>query len=257
MTMRFENQVAVVTGAAQGIGRAVGEAFYREGASVALVDVAMAGQAVADCFGERGLFVKCDVSQAPAVEAAFAVIRERFGGVDVLVNNAGIMPYGTVLDCTEEQWNRVMGVNVKGAFLCARSVIPGMIERGKGVIINMASAQSFMSQANVAAYTTSKTALLGLTRSIAVDYAPKIRSVAVCPSTVATPLLDWAIEQSPDPQAVRREIDAMHLVGRVADPDEIAELVLYLCSDKAGFITGRPIQIDGGIGVTIPGSKRE
>jgi NAD(P)-dependent dehydrogenase (short-subunit alcohol dehydrogenase family) len=132
-----------------------------------------------------------------------------------------------------------------------------MLERGGGVVVNMASAQSFMSQARVAAYTTSKTALLGLTRSIAVDYAPTVRCVAVCPSTVHTPLLDWALTLSPDPDEVLRECSGMHLTGRIARPEEIADLVLYLCSDKASFITGQPIRIDGGLGVTIPGSKRD
>jgi NAD(P)-dependent dehydrogenase (short-subunit alcohol dehydrogenase family) len=255
--MLFDKHIAVVTGAAKGIGRSIAEAFFREGAKVALLDVDALARVQADGLGERGVFVECDVSSGRSVEAAFVRIAERFGGVDILINNAGIQPYATVTESSEEQWDRVMGVNLKGAFLCARSAIPLMLQRGRGVVINMASAQCFMSQARVAAYTTSKTALLGLTRSIAIDYAPKVRCVAVCPSTVDTPMLQWAIEQSPDPQAVLQECRQMHLAGRIARPEEIAELVLFLCSDKASFITGQPVRIDGGLGVAIAGSQHQ
>jgi NAD(P)-dependent dehydrogenase (short-subunit alcohol dehydrogenase family) len=256
-SMLFDNHVVVVTGGARGIGQAVAEAFLREGGAVAVLDMDAAAGTPAGEFGTRGMLVECDVSSGRAVEAAFARIIERFGGVNILINNAGIQPYASVTESTEEQWDRVMGVNLKGAFLCAKCAIPSMLTRGKGVVINMASAQSFLSQARVAAYTTSKTALLGLTRSIAIDYAPKVRCVAVCPSTVDTPMLQWAVEQSPDPQAVLQECRQMHLAGRIARPEEIAELVLYLCSDKAAFITGQPVRIDGGLGVAIPGSQHQ
>ncbi|MBI4581579.1 MAG: glucose 1-dehydrogenase [Planctomycetes bacterium] len=255
--MTFSGQTVVVTGAAKGLGRAVAEAFYREGAGVALLDVDSAGRQVAEGFGSRGLFIQCDVSSGPAVEAAFADIQRWFGNVAILVNNAGIQAYGKVNDTTEAEWDRVLAVNLKSAFLCARQAIPSMLARGQGVVINVASAQSFMSQANVAAYTTSKTALLGLTRSIAVDYAPKVRCLAVCPSTIDTPMLHWAIEQSPEPTAVLRECEQMHPLGRIGQPEEVAELILFLCSDKASFMTGQPIRIDGGLGITIAGSKRE
>jgi NAD(P)-dependent dehydrogenase (short-subunit alcohol dehydrogenase family) len=255
--MSFDDKVAVVTGAAKGIGRSVAEAFFREGASVALLDIDAAGAAIAEVFGDRGLFVECDVASGEAVEAAFAAIIQRFGGVDLLVNNAGIQPYGSITETTEDEWNRTLGVNLTSAYLCARQAIPSMLERGGGVVINMASVQSFLSQSRVAAYTTTKTALLGLTRSIAVDYAPKVRCVAVCPGTVDTPLLQWGIRQSPNPEEVLQECNRMHLTGRVAKPEEIADLVLYLCSDKAAFITGQPVRIDGGLGVTIPGSQRQ
>lgn len=178
------------------------------------------------------------------------------GGFHILINNAGIQTYGTVTETSEEVWDRTLGVNLKSAFLCSKSALPIIQREGGGVVVNMASVQSFLSQHNVAAYTTSKTAMLGLTRSIAVDYAPSVRCVAVCPGTVDTPMLDRAIHQSPNPDEVLEECKQMHPLGRIASPNEIAELVLFLCSSKAGFITGQYYRIDGGLGISVAGSKR-
>jgi NAD(P)-dependent dehydrogenase (short-subunit alcohol dehydrogenase family) len=255
--MPFKDHVVVVTGGAKGMGKAIAEGFYRENASVAVLDIDPGGEALAESFGDRGLFVSCDVSQGATVESAFEQIKQAFGGVDYLVNNAGIQRYDAVTDTSEEEWDFVLAVNLKSAFLCAKFAIPSMLERGKGVVINMASVQSFLSQERVAAYTTSKSALLGLTRSIAVDYAPKIRCVAVCPGTVDTPMLRDAIQLSPDPDAILKECYDMHPMQRIGTPEEVAELVMFLCSDKAGFITGQPIRIDGGLGLSIGGSKQE
>ena len=160
-------------------------------------------------------------------------------------------------ETTDELWDRVMDVNLKSHFICARECIPSMLRNRKGVVISVSSVQAFLSQNSVAAYTTSKTALLGLTRSIAVDYSPTIRSVAICPGTVDTPMLRKAIEESPDPDAVLKECEDMHLANRVADPDEIAETILFAASDKSGFITGQAIRVDGGLGIRVAGSKRE
>ncbi|MEM6782881.1 MAG: glucose 1-dehydrogenase [Bacteroidota bacterium] len=254
--MRFSDHVAVVTGAAKGIGAATARLFAAEGARVALLDVDPSGAQTAAAL-EGARFVQCDVSDATAVAAAFGVIVEVFGGVDVLVNNAGIQRYGTATETTEALWDEVMNVNLKSAFLCAKAALPSMVERGRGVVVNVASVQSFITQANVAAYTTSKTALLGLTRSIAVDYAPAVRCVAVCPGTVDTPMLRWAVNESPDPNEVMREVNAMHPVQRIATAEEVALLIGFLCSAEAGFITGQAYRIDGGLGLSIGGSKRE
>lgn len=255
--MQFENQLAVVTGAAKGIGAATAAAFYREGAKVALLDVDESARSLAASFGPRGLFVNCDVSSGRQIADAFEIITSRLGDTRYLVNNAGIQHYGTVVDTPEAEWDRVMGVNLKSAFLCAKHAIPQMLKLGGGVVVNLASVQAFVSQNKVAPYTTSKTALLGLTRSIAVDYAPQVRCVAVCPGTVDTPMLRDAIKQSPNPDEVLQECHDMHPVKRIATAEEVAELILYLCSDKAAFITGQPIRIDGGLGLSIGGSKRE
>ncbi|MDE2827495.1 MAG: glucose 1-dehydrogenase [Bacteroidota bacterium] len=248
----------VVTGGAKGIGGAVVTRFLEEGASVTVLDLdeKRARERLVN-FEDRSLFIHCDVSKADQVEGAFNQVDTRFGAVDVLVNNAGIQRYSTVTDTTEEEWDLVMNVNLKSAFLCSKYAIPLMQKRGKGVVINVASVQSFITQRKVAPYTTSKTAMLGLTRSIAVDYAPDIRAVAVCPGTVDTPMLRWAANQSPDPEEVYREVREMHLTQRIAEPVEIADLIFYLSSDKAAFITGQAIRIDGGLGLVVAGSVRQ
>ena len=256
--MSFPTKKVVVTGGAQGIGGATATRYLEEGAQVAILDIdtRRALERIAG-FKASGLYIRCDVSKSDQVESAFSQIADEFGTLDVLVNNAGIQRYSTVTETTEEEWDLVLGVNLKSAFLCAKYAIPLMLKQNAGVVINVASVQAFMTQQNVAPYTTSKTAMLGLTRSIAVDYAPTIRSVAVCPGSVDTPMLRWGANQSPDPDVVYKEVRRMHLTNRIADPEEVANLILYLSSDNASFITGQAFRIDGGLGLTIPGSKRE
>ena len=255
--MSFENVKVVVTGGAKGIGGACVKAFMEEGAKVCILDIDQAGQEFADTLGDNTFFIHCDVSKENEVKTAFRKIEKKFGAVEVLVNNAGIQRYSTVTETTEEEWDLIMNVNLKSAFLCSKYAIPMMLKKKKGCVINVASVQSFISQKNVAPYTTSKTALLGLTRSIAVDYAPNIRSVAVCPGTVDTPMLRNSIQESPNPDEVLEECNEMHLVKRIGSSNEVAELITYLSSDKASFITGQAIRIDGGLGITIAGSKRD
>jgi NAD(P)-dependent dehydrogenase (short-subunit alcohol dehydrogenase family) len=252
----LNNKTALITGGAKGIGAACSRVFYRENALVAILDTDPLGQQLAAELGDRALFIQCDVSNEAQVKAAIEKVAAHFGGIDVLVNNAGIQRYSTVTETSEDEWDLVMGVNLKSAFLCAKHAIPWMQKRGGGTIINVSSVQAFISQQNVAPYTTSKTAMLGLTRSIAVDYAPQIRCVAVCPGTIDTPMLRDAIQLSPDPAAVYQECEDMHLVKRIGSPEEVGELCAFLASDKAPFITGQAIRIDGGLGVSIGGSKR-
>jgi NAD(P)-dependent dehydrogenase (short-subunit alcohol dehydrogenase family) len=149
-----------------------------------------------------------------------------------------------------------MGVNLKGSFLAAKHCIPSMQQNGKGVVILISSVQAFYSQEKVAPYVTSKSGQLGLMRSIAVDYSPSIRSVAICPGAIDTPMLQDAVNLSADPEAVLQECADMHLVGRIGKAWEVAKLVNYLASDDASFITGQYFRIDGGMGVMIAGSKR-
>ncbi len=242
-----QDLVVVVTGGSRGLGLAIVNSFSRLGYTVFNLDVAKPE-------ADSEHLIQCDVSQANEVEQAFAKIKAQHHRVDILVNNAGIQRYGTVTSTDEDLWDDVINTNLKSAFLCSKAAIPLMQSNKHGVIVNIASAQSFMSQENVAAYTTSKTALLGLTRSIAIDYAPHIRSIALCPSTVDTPMLHEAIRESSDPDAVLEACKAMHLTQSIAEPNDIAELVLFLCSEKAKFITGQSFRIDGGLGLKIDGS---
>lgn len=252
--MNYQNKTIVITGAAKGIGASCARLFYEAGANTVLLDVAFDASAIND---ERRLHIKCDVSSATQVKEAIENVQEHFKSIDILVNNAGIQRYGNVTETSEEDWDLVMNVNLKSLFLCSKYAIPFMLEKNKGVVINVASVQAFVSQPKVAAYTTAKTAILGLTRSIAVDYSPYIRCVAVCPGTIDTPMLRDAFALSPDPDAVLQECIDMHLAKRIGTPDEVAELIMYLCDDKASFITGQAIRIDGGLGITIQGSKKE
>ncbi len=255
--MFFKNKTVVVTGGAKGIGGACSRAFYREMANIVVLDTDMLGQTLATELGERALFLPCDVSKEAQVKQAIEQAAATFGSVDVLVNNAGIQRYSSVTETSEEEWDLVMNVNLKSAFLCAKHAIPRMQQQGQGVVVNVSSVQAFISQKTVAPYVTSKTALLGLTRSIAVDYGPQIRCVAVCPGTIDTPMLREAFQLSPDPEAVYQECVDMHLVKRIGTAEEVAELILFVAGAHGGFFTGQALRMDGGLGITIAGSKKE
>jgi len=255
---RFENKTAVVTGASKegGVGAATAQLFLNEGANVLMLDMDKeSGEKMATSLGGNSAFLTCNVTDETQVKSAFEHAVRLFGTVDILVNNAAVLSYTPVHQTTLEEWNRVMSVNITGQFLCAKYALQSMLEAGSGAIVNLGSAQSFMSQQNVAPYVTSKTAILGLTRSIAVDYAPKIRCNAVCPSTIDTPMLHWALDQSPDPDAMLQECLDMHLMKRIAKPEEVAELIAFLSSSQSANITGQSFRTDGGIGLLIEGSN--
>ncbi len=253
-----EKKHVIITGGAKGIGAATVQTFHKNGYNVVFMDVDEEnGQRLQSELGDGCLFFTCDVSKTDEVKNVINQAIGRFGEVDVLVNNAGINPYGTVTQTSDELWDKVMMINLKSHFICARECIPSMQKNGRGVVVDVASVQSHLSQNNVAAYTTSKSALLGLVRSIAVDYSPVIRSVAICPGSVDTPMLRNAAKESPDPEAVIQECNDMHLTKRIAQPEEIAELIYYVAGEKADFITGQSIRIDGGLGLMVAGSKRD
>lgn len=250
----FTDKHIVITGGTKGIGAACADLMYSQGGRISVLDI---DTNIQHTLGEGFAFYETDVSKGEQVRNAIEKATAKFGDVDVLVNNAGIVRYATVTEATEDHWDLTMNVNLKSAFLCAKYCIPSMLNKKKGVVINVASVQAFVSQPKVAAYTSSKSALLGLTRSIAIDYAPHIRCVAVCPGTVDTHMLQDAIKESPNPEEVYQECIDMHPVKKLATPGDVAELIAFLASDKASFITGQAYRIDGGLGISVGGSKRD
>lgn len=240
---RLAGKRALVTAAGQGIGRATALAFAREGAEVLATDIDEALLARLAKDEPRIEVARLDVRDAAAV-AAIAVR----GPFDVLFNCAGFVHHGTVLDCTPEQWAFALDLNVTSMFRTLRAVLPGMLARGKGSIVNMSSVASSVKGApNRCAYGTTKAAVIGLTKSVAADFVSKgIRCNAVCPGTVQTPSLDERIAAQGDPVAARAAFIARQPLGRVGDADEIAALVLYLASDESSYTTGAIHVIDGG-----------
>lgn len=260
MTGEFAGKVAVVTGAAMGIGAAVAEIFVERGARVAMLDRAAELAATADRLAARGfevLALPTDVAEGAAVKAAIDRTVTAFGGIDIVSNNAGIQRYGTVETTDEDGWDEVMNVNLKSVYLVCHHAIPHLKARN-GTIVNMASVQSFATQKAVAAYTTAKHGLIGLTRSMAVDFARDgVRVNAVAPGSVDTPMLAWAVGLDPAPETLMKTVRAMHPLGRIASPREVAEAVAFLASDRASFTTGATLTVDGGLLLPIAGAPSE
>jgi NAD(P)-dependent dehydrogenase (short-subunit alcohol dehydrogenase family) len=253
--MTFDGKVAIVTGGASGIGGACVELLAARGARVAVLDVSEAvGPAVGQAV-QGALSLRVDVADAAQVTAAIDDVRERWGRIDILVASAGIQRYGTATTTTEEEWARVLDVNLTGAWHAARACLPHMTRGGS--IVNVASVQGLATQRNVCAYTVSKHALIGLTRSIAVDYAAAgIRANAVCPGSVDTPMLRWTASLDPEPSSVFDACRAMHPLGRIAEPAEIAEVICFLAHERASFVTGSVYTVDGGLLSLLGGAPR-
>ncbi len=256
--MRFEDKVVVVTGAGSGIGRACAENFAAEGAKVAVVDInKSSADAVVEQIkstGRQAAAIIADVSKASDAEKIAQEAVARFGGIDCLVNNAGIQTYGTVVDTDEALWDRTININLKSVFLVSKHCIPVMAKRGGGAVVNMGSVQGIRSQRNVAAYTATKGAILALTRTMALDHAAQnIRVNAVAPGSVDTPMLRWAADlfEPEDPALAIEKWMALHPLGRVAFPEEIAQVVMFLASDQASFVTGATIVVDGGLSIGL------
>jgi NAD(P)-dependent dehydrogenase (short-subunit alcohol dehydrogenase family) len=245
---RLDGKVAVITGAAGGIGREAAILFSSEGASVCVADVSREhGEAVAaEC--REAFYQEVDVADPASVEAMYAAAAERYGGIDVLYNNAGIMPPddASVLETEPGAWDRVLNVNAKGVYLCCRHGIPHLLARGGGSVINVASFVALVGAAtSQIAYTASKGAVLSLTRELAVEFARQgVRVNALCPGPVETPLLLRLFEDDPAAYERRR----IHLpMGRLAKAREIANGALFLASDESSYVTGTTFLVDGGL----------
>jgi NAD(P)-dependent dehydrogenase (short-subunit alcohol dehydrogenase family) len=246
--LRLERKIAIITGAAAGIGRAATLAYVREGAQVVAVDhddLSLSG--LASQAANRVTPVVADVSLAPDVERAVAIAIESFGRVDILFNNAGIVPHGKIHETTETEWDHVMSVNVKSMYLFSHRVIPGFLRQGGGVILNTSSASALRQVKDRAAYSASKGAVLALTKSMAFDYAQNnIRVNCLCPGTIDTPSLRRRLDAFPDPAEARRQFVGRQPIGRLGTTEEVAEAAVYLASAAAGFVTGIAFSIDGG-----------
>jgi NAD(P)-dependent dehydrogenase (short-subunit alcohol dehydrogenase family) len=250
---RFTGKVGVVTGAGAGIGAAVALALAGEGAAVAVVDRdSAAADQVAEQIrqsGGRAVAVPGSVTDAADAQRAAQVAAETFGGVDLLVNNAGVVIYGEVPEYAEQDWDTVVDTNLKGQFLMSKYAIPQMRQRGGGAIVNMASVQALLSQRQVAAYAASKGGVVALTKTLALDHArDKIRVNCVLPGSVRTPMLQHAAELEPgDPEETIRTWGKIHPRGTVIEPEEIAAVVLFLLSADASAVTGAAYVADAGL----------
>jgi NAD(P)-dependent dehydrogenase (short-subunit alcohol dehydrogenase family) len=248
---RLTDKRALITGAASGIGRATALLFAREGAAVAVVDVDEAGgQAVAQAIrneGGQAVFVRCDVTQAEDCQRAVQRAVDEWSGIDVLFNNAGIIRRATVIGTTEEEWDRVMAVNVKSIFLLSKYAIPVMAQAGGGAIVNTSSGWGLVGGRNAVSYCASKGAVVNMTRAMALDHgAQNIRVNCICPGDTDTPMLRNEARQLGESDEVFLAEAADRPLQRVGRPEDIAQAVLYLVSDGASFVTGTALVVDGG-----------
>ena len=249
----YAGKVAFVTGAASGIGRATALAFAREGASVAVSDISEQNvretARMIEEAGGRALAIRCDVTRAEDVKAALDKTIEAFGRLDAAFNNAGVeqAPKATA-EITEEEWDRIIGIDLRGLFLCMKYEIPLLLKQGGGAIVNTSSGAGVKGFQDQAAYVAAKHGVVGLTKSAALDYAPQnIRINAVCPGIIDTPMMDRF--GGGTPEGKERELAsaaAAEPIGRAGKPEEIAAAVVWLCSDAASFVTGHAMVVDGG-----------
>jgi NAD(P)-dependent dehydrogenase (short-subunit alcohol dehydrogenase family) len=264
MTTEFSGKVAMVSGGTLGIGRAAARRLAQANASIVICsDREDQVQQTVNELREEELEVRgtrADVTSSADMERLVAFTVDAYGGVDVLVNSAGVQRYGTVVDTEEGAWDEVLAVNLKGIYLASKYAIPEMRKRGGGAIVNLSSVQAFASQKGVAAYTASKGGINALTRAMALDHAQEnIRVNAVCPASVDTPMLRWAADLFKGDKTVEETVGdwgKMHPIGRVAKPEEVAEVIAFLAGPRASFVTGGDYKVDGGmlaaLGVALP-----
>ncbi len=252
MADEFTGKVALVTGSASGIGRATARLFARRGASVVAADVRVEeGQQVVDLVKQSGgdaTFIRCDVSSALDVEAMVGQAVSHYGRLDIAYNNAGVeCKMAAIGDAEETDWDRVLSINLKGIWLCMKHEIPVMVRQGQGAIVNCSSVVGLLGQKNMASYVASKHGVVGLTRAAALEYADSaLRVNAVCPAIVETAMLH---RYTGGDARLAAELTSQYPTRRLTQADEIAEAVLWLCSDQASYVNGHALVIDGGFSV--------
>ena len=259
MTQRLKDKVCIVTGAASGIGLGTALLFAEHGATLVLVDRDVAGLSAASAAAMKQIepltnvsAIVADVSKADDIARAVEDATKAFGHIDVVFNNAGIMPHGPVTTFAESEWDAVMDVNVKGMFLMCKAVLPGMLARGQGSIINTSSVMATLTEPGYEAYTSSKAAVIGLTKAIAVSYAAQgIRCNAICPGWVDTPMNQKLAEELGGLDKLTPLIKAQQPLGRMASVREVAHCVLFLASDESSAVTGSALYVDGASSAAI------
>ncbi len=249
--MRLKDKVAIITGAGAGIGQAAALLFAKEGAKVVTADLdPKAGKETLNQIkkdGGNGLFMKVNVAKVKDVKKMVEETLKHFGKIDILVNNAGIYTKGDVVTTSEENWDRILDVNLRGVYLCSKYTVPEMIKKGGGSIVNVASEAGLVGIKNQVVYNVSKAAVIMLTKSMAVDFADRgIRVNNVCPGTTETPLVRAAIQKEKNPKKARRALEECRPANRLGRPEEIASAILYMASDDSGYAIGSSLVIDGG-----------
>jgi NAD(P)-dependent dehydrogenase (short-subunit alcohol dehydrogenase family) len=248
---RFAGQVAIVTGGGRGIGEATARRLVAEGAAVVIAELdPAAGEAVAQSIadgGGRASVVEVDVAKPETMERAVQHTEATFGPPDVLVNNAGIAVFDDPVNLSDDDWRRCFAVDLDGVWYGTKAVLPGMLDRGHGAVVNVASVHSFQIIPHCFPYPVAKHGVIGLTRALAVEYASRgLRVNAVCPSYTGTQILEDYLDTFPDPEAERERVGRLHPMERIARPDEIAAAIAFLASDECGFMTGVSLMVDGG-----------
>ncbi|HVU11077.1 MAG TPA: glucose 1-dehydrogenase [Phototrophicaceae bacterium] len=257
MERNLTEKIALVTGAGRGIGRGIARQLAQRGAAVALaeLDRAAGEEALAEivALGGRAIFLLTDVRDEASIEGAVAATIQAFGGLNVLVNNAGNDMHYDATRMSQREWSDALAMNLGSAWLCSKYAIPPMIARGGGVIVNIASVHATMTMYGNFPYAVTKSGLLGLTRSLALDYGDRnVRVVAVSPGYVRTRRVTDDFDAAPDPAAEEARVIALHPIKRIGTPDDVGHLVAFLVSDEAGYITGTEITIDGGLTARYP-----
>lgn len=250
--MRLKNKVALITGAGSGIGKSTALLFAQEGAKVIVNDITEQGAETVAAIRRQGgeaIFVRADVTQASEVESMVKQALDRYGQIDILFNNAGISGVGALHETSEELWDRVVNVNIKGVFLPSKYVVSHMMERRQGSIINMSSCIAEIGLMRRAVYAATKGAVLALTKSMQVDYAPyNIRVNALLPGTILTPFVENYLRTSYDnPEEALHTIKRRQLSGELGRPEDVAKAALFLASEESKFVMGSPLYVDGGV----------
>ncbi len=240
---RLATKVAIVTGAASGIGLGIAQLFIQEGAEVIFSDINKTGKATADAAGKKAVFIECDISNTESVKNLVARTLEVFGTIDILINNAGILYQKPISETSDEEWNAVINTNLKGPFLLTREVLPIFEKHGKGKIVNIASIAGIIGYENLSAYCASKGGIIAMTRSLALEFAPKKINVnCICPGAIKTGMTK-AIEEN---EMMLKQTLMSVPAGLMGDPIDIANAALYLASDESDYVTGSSIVVDGG-----------